>query len=244
MKQRYFFILLFVIGSISCSNENEFSGYVDENEALVERLNEVEGRQHTYNYDFKLLQDREYVSYYSPVSVSEGLSCIPTSMSEKLHFISQDDLPFTISQEKSNIVTSWNESNQLVFQIQFSYLENSDQYQTNFQDFFIISVTQYPDDPFEDAEATLEMEENLPSSYQKLVLVDEHPLYYKPESVTWTRMFDYYKYLDEDQLLDKESTGSSQYYAWYDGLIYSIGFTMDTDSIDQENLVREIILGN
>jgi hypothetical protein len=232
------------MGSISCADDNDNSGYVDENEELLESLDEIEGREHTYNYDFKLLQDREYVSYYVPVSISEGLACIPSSMSEKLHFISQDSLPFTVSQANSNIVTSWNDSNQLVFQIQYSYLENSEEYQTNFQDFFIVSITQYPDDPFEDSETTLTLEENLPSSYEKLVLVDEHPLYYKPESITWTRMFDYYKYLEEDNLLDKESTGSSQYYAWYDGLIYSIGFTMDTDSIDQEGLVREIILGN
>lgn len=244
MKRHYYFILLFVIGSFSCAKENDHSGYVDENEALLESLNEVEGRDHTYNYDFELLQSREKVDYYAPVSFSQALSSIPSTMRDKINLISQNDLPFTFTQQEANIVSSWNASNNLVFQIQLSYLENTTGYQTNFKDFFIISITQFPEDPFADAQTTFEMEEKLPVDYQILVLEGTHPLYYKPKSVSWARMFDYYKFIEDDNLLDKESTGSSQYYTWYNGLIYNIGFNMDTTDIDHEALIREIILGS
>ncbi|PKQ61256.1 hypothetical protein BZG02_16620 [Labilibaculum filiforme] len=244
MKRHYFFILLFIIGSFSCAKDNEHTGYIDENEALLESLNEVDGRDHTYNYDFKLLQFREKVNYFAPIGFSQALVSIPSVMREKINLISQSDLPFVVAQQQANIVTSWNDSNKLVFQVQFSYLENETGYQTNFKDFFIISITQYPEDPFLDPQTTLELEENLPEEYQKLVLEGTHPLYYLPISGTWPRMFDYYKFIEEDKLMDKESTGSSQYYTWYNGLIYKIGFNMDISSTDHEAIVRKIILGS
>ncbi len=243
MKRHYFFIILFIIGSFSCAKDNEHTGYIDENQALLESLNEVDGRDHTYNYDFKLLQFREKVDYYAPVSFSQALSCMPSTMRDKLNLLSIDDLPFTPAQQQANIVTSWNAFNKLVFQAQFSYLENATGYQTNFKDFFIISITQYPEDPFADEQTTLAMEENI-IGYEKLVLEGTHPLYYKPAVGTWPRMFDYYKFIPEDNLMDKESTGSSQYYTWYNGLIYKIGFNMDVSATDHEALIRKIILGS
>ncbi|MDM8158274.1 hypothetical protein QUH73_00465 [Labilibaculum sp. K2S] len=243
MRRHYFFIILFVIGSFSCAKDNEHSGYIDENQALLENLNEVDGRQHTYNYDFELLEFREKVDYFAPVSFSEALSSIPSVMRDKINLISQSDLPFTVAQQEANIVTSWNAFNKLVFQVQFSYLENDSSYQTNFKDFFIISITQYPEDPFADEQATLAMEENI-TGYEKLVLEGTHPLYYKPASGSWPRMFDYYKFIEEDKLMDKESTGSSQYYTWYNGLIYKIGFNMDVSTTDHEAIIRKIILGS
>lgn len=244
MKRHYYFIILFIIGSFSCAKDNNFSGYIDENQALLESLNEVDGRDHTYNYDFELLQFREKVDYYAPVSFSQALSSIPSVMRDKINLISQSDLPFTVAQQEANIVTSWNAFNKLVFQVQFSYLENPSGYETNFKDFFIISITQYPEDPFADELVTLEMEENLPKEYQKLVLEGTHPLYYLPISGTWPRMFDYYKFIEKDTLMDKESTGSSQYYTWYNGLIYRIGFNMDVSATDHEALIRKIIVGS
>lgn len=243
MKRHYFFIILFVIGSFSCAKENEHPGYIDENQALLESLNQVDGRDHTYNYDFGILQFREKVDYFAPISFSQALSCIPSIMRDKLNLITPSDLPFTVAQQQANIVTSWNAFNKLVFQVQFSYLENASGYQTDFKDFFIISITQHPEDPFLDPEITLAMEENI-KGYEKFVLEGTHSLYYKSATGTWPRMFDYYKFIPEENLMDKESTGSSQYYAWHDGLIYKIGFNMDVSGTDHEALIRKIILGS
>lgn len=244
MKRHYYFIILFIIGSFSCAKDNDHSGYVDKNEALLETLSEVDGRNHTYNYDFKILQFREKVDYYAPVNFSQALSSIPATMRDKINLLSSGDLPFTVAQQQANIVTSWNAFNKLEFQIQFSYLENNTGYQTNFKDFFIVSITQHPEDPFIDEEITLKMEENLPLEYKKLVLEGTHPLYYLPVEGTWPRMFDYYKFIPGENLMDKESTGSTQYYAWYNGLIYKIGFNMDVSATDHEALIQKIILGS
>ena len=244
MKRHYFYILLFLVVSFSCAKDNKHTGYVDPNEELLESLTEVDGYDHTYNYDFKILQFREKVDFFKPISLSDALSSIPSEMRDKLNMLNAGSLPFIPAQQQANIVTSWNAFNKLEFQVQFSYLENPIGYKTDFKDFFIVSITQHAEDPFADEQVTLDMEENLPSSYEKLVLEEGHPLYYKPEFGTWPRMFDYYMYDEADNQMDKESTGSYQYYAWYDGLIYKIGFNMDISTTDHEALIRKVILGN
>lgn len=241
---RFLFIALTLIGSFSCSDKNERSGYIDPNEELLEGLSKVKGYDHTYNYDFKILQFREKIQFYEPIDVSGGMNRIPSEMRNNLHLISSSDLPFTVNQQGANIVTSWNDKNQLVFQIQISYLENDFGYDTNFKDFFIISVTQCPVDPFAIEENRLDLEKNLPRTYEILTLNDGHPLYYQPGYGTWPRMFDYYYYAEDENRMYKESTGSYQYYAWYNGLIFKIGCNGQFETDKMEALVRKIILGN
>jgi hypothetical protein len=243
---RFLVVSLLCISAVSCSDSDDRKGFIDPNEELLVGLNEVKGYDHTYNYDFNILKTRENVEYYVPTSVSEGLSRIPKVMRDKLTALNIADLSFSPATQMSNIVTSWNDKNQLIFQLQLAYLQNADGYDTNFQDFFIVSVTQYPTNPFSDEEAKKELEDNLPQQYEILKLTDELPLYYlsKSDNNAWPRMFDYYQYNEKEKRIYKESTGSFKYYAWYDGLIYFIGCNMDTAKANPEEIVRKIILGS
>ena len=246
---QYFSIVLLILGVISCSDSDKHSGYIDPNEELLVGLSEVDGYDHTYNYDFNILKERESVDFYVPISISEALNRLPEDMRTKINPMSSSELPFTVNIQDANIVTSWNDKNQLVFQVQLSYLENDESYDTNFKDFFIISITQYPDNPFEPmSEVELEtLHEDLTKrQYEFLNLNAQDSLYYLPKSEDnmWPRMFDYYKYSESEKRIYKESTGSYQYYAWYNGLIYKIGFNMDVTTLDAEALVRKVILGN
>jgi len=246
IQKKYLFLLIagIILSITACTKKDKKSGFIDPNQELLVGLPEVDGYDHTYNYDFEILKERENVEFYKPVSLNDGLSRIPIEMRNKINLIANSDLPFVPQTVESNIVTSWNDKNKLVFQIQISYLENDLAYDTNFKDFFIVSITQYPDDPFADEINKATLEENLPSTYQILTLSENHPLYYQPSFGNWPRMFDYYYYNEDDNRMYKESTGSYQYYAWYDGLIYKIGCNMDIDTVDPETLVRKIILGN
>jgi hypothetical protein len=195
------------------------------------------------------LQERESVDFYIPINFSEALNRLPAEMRNKINLIADSELPFTVNNQKANIVTSWNNKNKLVFQIQLSYLENSESYATNFKDFFIVSITQYPDNPFSEIseeDLTTLHEDLAKRKYEFLKLTEQDSLYYLPkqDDTMWPRMFDYYKYIAADKRIYKESTGSYQYYAWYNGLIYKIGFNMDLSSTNAESLVRKIILGH
>ena len=245
----YLSIALSFLGISACSESDKHTGFLDDNQELLVGLTEVDGYDHTYNYDFNILKEREKVEFYIPTSLSEGLNRIPSEMRSKINLISSTDLPFIVANNQSNIVTSWNNYNKLVFQIQISYLENDLGYDTNFKDFFIVSITQCPDNPFEkmDEEALKTLNDDLElRKYEFLNLKEDLTLYYLPKSNdnSWPRMFDYYNYNENEKRMYKESTGSYQYYAWYNGLIFKIGCNMDMDAVDPEPLVRKIILGN
>ncbi|WP_421919204.1 hypothetical protein [Marinifilum sp.] len=246
---QYLSIIILFTGIISCSESDKHSGFVDPNEELLVGLDEVEGYDHTYNYDFNILKEREKVDFYIPVSIYEALNRIPEEMRTKINLFSPSELSFTANIQEANIVTSWNDQNQLVFQIQLSYLENDEGYDINFKDFFIVSITQHPNNPFmEMSETELEtLHEDLTKrAYVILNLTEQDSLYYLPKDKDnlWPRVFDYYMYDESQNRIFKETTGSYQYYAWHNGLIYRIGFNMDVDANDAENLVRKIILGN
>ncbi len=244
----------------SCQKESEHLEYVDENEALVEKLKEVNGDARTYNYDFKILEEpkAEGVNYYQPTLIPEALTCIPEEMKNAIHLPSVGDFPFTPGTEKANIVTFWNKSNKLVFQIQIAYFEEDVEYKANNQDFLIISATQLPDNPFIDTASEndpidLWIEEfkmDGPSEpvdvriYQKLELTSELPLFYKDRFRNWSSMYPYYSFDSSKNYIEHTSTGASIYYAWHDGIIFQIGYKFSDDTIDVETIARKIILGS
>ncbi len=249
MKRHHLYILLFLVVNFSCAKDNNRTTYVDPNEALLESLTEVDGYDHTYNYDFKFLQFREKATFFKPLRFSDALASIPAEMKEKFNLLTQSDLPFIVAQQQANIVTSWNAFNKLEFQIQFSYLENLTGYKTDFKNFFIVSITQHAEDPFlnMDEETRTKLNTDLTKrKYNSLDLTETHILYYlqKSENTFWPRMFDYYKFIEDENRIYKESTGSYQYYTWHNGLIYKIGFNMDISTTDHEALIRKIVLGN
>lgn len=244
----------------SCKDISENIGYIDDNEALVENLNKVEGDSRTYNDDFKILEEpkSERVDYYEPTPISEALLSIPAKMRDAIHLPLVSKFPFTTGTQKANIVTFWNDSNKLVFQIQIAYFENEAEYKAGNKDFFIISATQLNDNPFMDTESKNDRidkwieEFNMDGSstepedkiiYQKLELTAELPLFYKKQFDKWATMYPYYAYNADQKLIDHTSTGSKMYYAWHDGLIFQIGYNMDTEDMDMEAMIKEIILG-
>jgi hypothetical protein len=246
----------------SCQKESKHSGYVDDNEALVEDLTEVKGDSRTYNYDFKILEEPKSlrVSYYEPTSITEAFLSIPKEMKEAIHLPNVDDLPFLPGTEKANIVTFWNNSNKLIFEIQISFFENGDGYKADNQDFFIISATQLADNPFiddpnsgDDPIDQWRIDFNVDGAegpeevviYRDLELTADLPLFFKNLFPHWSTMYPYYSYdASNETPIQHTSTGSKVYYAWHDGLIFQIGYKFSDDTIDMEAVVRKIILGS
>jgi hypothetical protein len=56
-------------------------------------------------------------------------------------------------------------------------------------------------------------------------------------------MYAYYSY-DGTKIIHR-SAGAKIYYAWYDGVLFQIGYKyFDDPTIDMETVVRQIILGS
>jgi hypothetical protein len=242
----------------SCQKESKHLEFVDENEALVEDLSEVEGNARTFNSDFKILNGPQRTFYYAPVDIPKALNSIPEEMKDVIHLPDVGELPFTPGTSEANIVTFWNTENTLMFQIQISYFENAAEYHADNQDFFIISAASLADNPFIDnPESTKDSIDNWrikfnvdgadsPSEiviYRELDLIDDLPLFFKNLFPHWSTMYAYYSY-DGTKIIHR-SAGAKIYYAWYDGVLFQIGYKYFNDpTIDMETVVRQIILGS
>ncbi|MRT92779.1 hypothetical protein [Ancylomarina sp. 16SWW S1-10-2] len=240
----------------SCAKESKHSGYVDPNEALVEKLDSVGGNSRTYNWDFQILKGIQDSRYYAPVDIPTALNSIPDELKDGIHLPDVSTLLDTIGTEMANIVTFWNTKNKLMFQIQISYFKNDVEYDAGNKDFFIISAATLADNPFLDdpdseedpidkwrTEFNIDGDETAGEvvTYKDLKLNPDLPLFFKVSPSSWTTMYNYYSF-DGSKIIHR-STGSKMYYAWYDGVLFQIGYKFDDETIDMESVIRKIILG-
>lgn len=234
----------------SCQKKSKHLDLVDENELLVEDLSEVEGNARTYNFDFQILNGFQDTYYYAPVDIPQALNSIPEEMKDVIHLPDISSFPFTPGTEMANIVTFWNTENKLMFQIQISYFENADEYHAGNQDFFIISAATVADNPFIDnKENDYSMSKKITDfttgetlTYKDLKLTPDLPLFFKDLFMNWSTMYAYYSY-DGIKIIHR-SGGAKMYYAWYDGVLFQIGYKFENPAIDMEPTVRQIILGS
>lgn len=242
----------------SCQKKSKHLEIVDENELLVKDLPKVEGNARTYNFDFQILNGFQETFYYAPIDIPQALNSIPEKMRTVIHLPNVSELPFTPGTSKANIVTFWNTKNKLMFQIQISYFENETEYHADNQDFFIISAASLADNPFIDHPELTDdpidkwrIDFNVDGDdspkdiviYKELELTTDLPLFFKNLFPHWSTMYAYYSY-DGTKIIHK-SAGAKIYYAWYDGVLFQIGYKyFDDPTIDMEPIVRQIILGS
>ena len=241
----------------SCQKKSKHLVIVDENELLVKDLSEVEGNARTYNFDFQILNGFQDTYYYAPVDIPQALNSIPEEMKDVIHLPDISSFPFTPGTEMANIVTFWNTENKLMFQIQISYFENGAEYHADNQDFFIIAAATLADNPFLDTSAEDDpidqwrIDFNVDGAdspeevviYRDLELTIDLPLFFKNLFPHWSTMYAYYSF-DGTKIIHK-SAGAKMYYAWYDGVLFQIGYkSFDNPTIDMEPVVRKIILGS
>ncbi len=55
-------------------------------------------------------------------------------------------------------------------------------------------------------------------------------------------MYAYYSF-DGKNIIHR-SAGAKMYYAWYDGVLFQIGYKFDDPTTDMEPVIRQIILGS
>lgn len=242
MKIKYFvFLALFILMNACSNQDNKLIEVLDKNELLLVGMESCKGYAHSYNQTFNFLKERGIVTYYTPNSFDEINKHFPKEMLNKLNVPYFSQMPFDVNTRKANIVTSWNDNSKLVFQVQYSYFANK-RYASNFKDYFTLSITQYPENPFENNTTTQKIISNLPQNYQTLELTEGYNMYKRVDPRNWGKMTNFYEF--DNAEISLNSTGGVQYFAWYDGLIYRIIYNIkDTKDKDFDHFIREIILG-
>jgi len=238
------FFLGLLLCLVACSKESDNTTQPEGEEIkLLEGLTSVPGIGPTFSYDFRFLENRDNMQYFSPQSIEESYLHIPPQMNNNIGKILASELPFEAKTQKANIVTFSNKEHPLQFQIQVCYFENANSYGINTGDYLIISVAQYPQDPFENKEYLNIILESVKDNFSMSMLEGEHPLFWKQNSGrNYELVYEFYNYQQKENRINITVTASNQFYAWYNGLIFHIGYSMDTQKVDIEKLVKKIII--
>ncbi|WP_404427778.1 hypothetical protein LG296_07115 [Ureibacillus chungkukjangi] len=228
--------LCFVICSLlwGCSNN-------------ITDLEEIKGSGLTYSEFFKeldKLDERENVTYYKPVPISE-MDSINTF--KNVEIISTENLPFEVDEEMAYLVTSEDSNGNDINQIQFSYL-NKSEYES-VEEFFIISITEARENPIENNRIFDEVD-LVGNELRKDLLTEDIPIYQQIITTDSAMLYRYYNYDKNKNSIDTVGTAANEFYTYYNGYVYHIGYLIDKDRNTKEmqehmlRITRDLILGN
>ncbi|MDV6377875.1 hypothetical protein ORD22_06315 [Sporosarcina sp. GW1-11] len=212
------------------------------------KLVKVKGTSLTYSEYFKpydRLDERENVTFYKPFLLNKTGSSLPDQVKNTVHTIDHDKLPFTVDEVKAFLVTSKDRDGKIKDQVQLSYLGKDEYEQTS--DFLILSITEADKNPLESYDG-MDAYDSVGNTLIKQKLIGDLPIY---QQVLTTDRALLYRYYDENEKgLTTVATAANEFYAYYDGHIYHIGYLIDKEKNDEAmkekmlQLVREYILTN
>ncbi|GEN82581.1 hypothetical protein SLU01_08930 [Sporosarcina luteola] len=194
------------------------------------------------------LDERRNSKFYKPLSMNEVQSTsLPDEMKKVIHPIDLKDLPFKVDEENVYFVTSKSKEGKGISQAQVSYLGKNEY--GNTERFYIISVTESDRNPL-NAYDTSDEVDLVGNKLKKEHLTDNLPIYQQVLTTNSALLYRYYQYNDEENKITIVGTSSNEFYAYYNGYIYHVGYLIDREKNDEEmqekmlQLTREYILGS
>ncbi|GKV64489.1 MULTISPECIES: hypothetical protein [unclassified Sporosarcina] len=208
-------------------------------------LEKVKGEGLTFSEYFKSydhLDERERVNYYKPIPIIESDTSLSEKMKTAVKTIDLTKLPFQTDEQKVYLVTSKDENGNVKNQVQLSYF-GTDEYGLS-DDFFIVSVTEADKNPLESYDST-EKTDSVGNEIRKEQLTEDLPVYQQVLATDSALLYRYYE--ETDKGIAVVGTAANEFYAYYEGHIYHIGYSIDKELNDEEmqekmlQLVREYI---
>ncbi|REB05178.1 hypothetical protein DVB69_15550 [Sporosarcina sp. BI001-red] len=218
-----------------------FGCSMDQSELKKERGTGLAYSEYFKGYDG--LDEREDVTYYKPVQLDEADTSLPEVVRSRVHELNPDKLPFNVDEEKAYLVTSKDKDGKLRNQVQISYI-GKDEYEQP-EAFLIISITDSDKDPLASFAGTDKVD-TVGNEFKKEQLTEDVPIY---QQILTTDSALIYKYYEETEKgIATVGTSANEFYTYYKGHIYHIGYWIDRDKKDENmqetmlQLVREYIL--
>lgn len=196
-----------------------------------------------YFHPYDGSNEREHLRYYDLAANDEVTSPLYKQMNRAIHELGTVQLPFEASRKTAYLVTSSANKGELQNQVQIGFFNQDG----GGDDFFIISATESDRNPLEG----IKIDDNLDTvgnELKKSELLKGVPMY---QQILTTNSALLYRYYDLDEIENQIrviGTQANEFYAYYEGCIYHVGYSIDREKNDREmqekmlNLVREYIL--
>ncbi|MBB4823684.1 hypothetical protein HNO89_000904 [Sporosarcina luteola] len=196
-----------------------------------------------YFFPYDQLNERENITYYKVKAEDDVPSSLPLQIRKAVHSAGLDQLPFTVAEETAYLVTSKDKAGMQQNQVQLGYFKNTN---TDIpDDFFIISVTESDRNPLETYSSLAELD-SVGNRLIKKELTEGVPIYQQVITTDSALLYRYYK--EDAKQMSIVGTSANEFYTYYNGCIYHIGYSIDRSKNDEEmqekmlQFVREFIL--
>ncbi|WP_036129267.1 hypothetical protein [Lysinibacillus sphaericus] len=210
---------------------------------------EVEGTDTTYSQFFPLanfLSQAKNIKYYAPLQGFAAMQSVATSLGNVVHLTTPEELPFQPNIQEVYAVSSKMDDGSQQTQFQFSYKEKSstgrDLQYINF------SVTNVDRNPLSTYIKSKDIEETLGIKVSNVGLNFMNPLYYREMTPDRGFVYIYYNYDETDKRIFQMTTNANEFYTYYNGYVYHIGYQLDGDPQEVQEkmatIVRTFILGD
>jgi hypothetical protein len=219
------------------------------NEMSEIKLKKVKGYSLTYSEYFKpydKLDERDNIKYYKPLSIDEARVLLPEKI-KKENTIDSTSLPFPVNEKKAYLVTSVGEDRKINNQIQLSYLNKSENGIAG--NFYIISMTEVNQNPLEGYNISGNYD-TVGNQFTKEKLTEDLSIYHQVLTTNSALLYRYYDYDETEKKINTIGTTANEFYAYYNGYIYHVGYLIDRNKNNKEmqekmlQITREFILGN
>ncbi|MGE7674755.1 hypothetical protein ACQKMV_14445 [Lysinibacillus sp. NPDC094403] len=197
---------------------------------------EVEGTETTFSQFFQIadrLDHRENIKFYAPLQGFEAMQAVAATMENAVHLIDPKNLPFNSNIQEVYAVTSDMQDGSLQKQFQFSYKEKS---LTGVdRQYIILTVTNVNYNPLINYKFTEDSQEEITNVGLNFM----NPLYYRAMTPDKWLAYSYYNYDEVDKRIYRMSTRANEFYTYYNGYVYHIGYQLNGDQQEaQEKMVE------
>lgn len=217
-------VLFFIVNIMNPSNTLKRSG---SEPLLYHVFEEVRGKGVAYSEFFSQFdgKDTRQLTYYKPVLLNEFLVANDVAM---------PSLPEPFSSDSGEVIAV-QDAMYTEFQLHFEHEES----------FLNISLTKNFMDPFASKELQNIERDTMGDKITKLELIGDTPLYFikRPTELISDR-YTHYQFDSEKNRIHLNLLTANEFYTYYDGMIYHIGYAGAVDEEEMIAFVRDFVIHN
>lgn len=190
------------------------------------------------------LHEREKLTYYKPFSLTEKID-LPEEIQSLRVNVPIDRIPFEVDEQLGYVVSFKNPDGEVAYELQQSYI-HYDEY-GEVDQFYNLSIVEKSHDPLDQQDIQIGKDQ-VGNELTKRSLIKNTMLYEQKLTTDSALNYTYYAYDEDSKKVDLITTSANEFYTYYDGKIYHIGYSLDDETFDEDAheqfavLTKEILL--
>lgn len=176
------------------------------------------------------LNERKKLSYYKPFSLTEKID-LPEEVQSLRVEVPVEKLPFDVDEQLGYVVAFKDGDGEEAYELQQSYV-HYDEYE-DIDQYYQISIVETDKNPL--AKAELPAGKDLVGNeFTKRTLHKETMLYEQKLTTDSALNYTYYHYDEKEDIIETVATAANEFYTYYNGKIYHIGYSLDGEDFDED----------